>query len=110
MRRLWWAPGQSYMPFHQVLNERFVWDYVMSSPAHFLPIEDEMGRRVDLVLGPKRGPSRVFLARKDFRHRKLVNRSEIEAIAKEHGFAIAYPEELDFAEQARLLRGARHVV
>jgi hypothetical protein len=68
-----------------------------------------MRRRVDLVLGPAHGPSRVFLARKPFRHRKLVNRAEIEALAEARGFAIVYPEDLDFAEQARLLRNARFV-
>ena len=82
----------------------------MSSPQCFLLIENEMVRRVDLVLGDARGPSRVFLARRSFRHRKLVNHEEIEAIAEQYGFAICYPEDLDFAEQARLLRGARFVL
>jgi capsular polysaccharide biosynthesis protein len=82
----------------------------MSSPERFLPVEDEMCRRADLVLGSEAGPTRVYLARRDFRHRSLVNRVEIEAIAKQRGFAIKYPEDLEFAEQARLLRNARFVV
>jgi hypothetical protein len=110
VRHLWWPVGIGYVPFHQKLNERFKWDYVMCSPQRFLPIRKEMVRRADLVLGDARGPSRVFLARRSFRHRKLVNHEEIEAIAEQYGFAICYPEDLDFAEQARLLRGARFVV
>ena len=110
VKRLWSASSPGYMPFHQKFTERFKWDYLMSSPKRFIPIEQEMCRRVDLVVGPPRGPSRVFLARKPFRHRKLVNRAEIEALAEAHGFAIVYPEDFDFAEQARLVRGARFVV
>jgi hypothetical protein len=110
VKRLWSGPSPAYMPFHQKFTERFKWDYMMSSPQRDVAIGKELGRRVDLVLGGSPGPSRVFLARKDFRHRKLVNRAEIEAVAAAHGFAIVYPEELDFVDQARLLRNARFVV
>ena len=110
VQRLWLASSIGYMAFHQKLNERFKWEYVLSSPERFLPVEDEMARRADLVLGPARGPERVFLARKGFRHRKVVNSEEIEAIAAAQGFAIVYPEEFDFVEQVRLLRGARYVI
>lgn len=109
VRELWSAATIGYMPFHQQLNERFRWDYVMSSPERFRPVEDEMIRRADRVLGPERGSPRVFLARKAFRHRKLVNHVDIENIAREHGFAIVYPEDLDFVEQVRLVRSARFV-
>jgi hypothetical protein len=110
VKRLWSASGIGYMPFHQKFTERFKWDYLACSPERFLPVEDEMCRRADPVLGPSRGPSRVFLARKEFRHRKLAKRAIVEALAKARGFAIVYPEELDFIEQARLLRDARFVV
>ena len=108
--RLWSASSLGYMPFHQKFNERFKWDYLMNSPQRFFPVRREMLRRADLVLGAERGPSRVFLARKSFRHRKLVNHVEIEAIAAACGFAIVYTEDFDFIEQVRLLRHARFVV
>jgi capsular polysaccharide biosynthesis protein len=110
VRRLWCAPNLMYMPLHERQNARFKWDYMASSPARFVPVIDEMTRRADLALGTTSGPERVFLARKDFRHRKLVNRAAIEAMAKWRGFAIAYPEDLDFIEQVRLLRTARFVI
>jgi capsular polysaccharide biosynthesis protein len=69
-----------------------------------------MTRRADLALGNIKGPERVFLARKDFRHRKLVNRDVIEAIAKQRGFALVYTEDLEFIEQVRRLRNARFVI
>jgi hypothetical protein len=98
------------MPFHRQLNEKFTWEDFASSPERSLLVEDEMLRRVNLVLDPGAGPSRVFLARKAFRHRKMTNHREIEAIAAAHGFIIAYPEDLDFASQAKLLRDARFVL
>jgi Glycosyltransferase 61 len=110
VKRLWQAPGICYMPFHQKLNEKFKWDYVAGSPERFIAVEDEMLRRVNLALSRDSGPSRVFLARKVFRHRKLVNHLAIEEIAAARGFAISYPEDLDFAAQAKLLRDARFVV
>ena len=110
VHRLWWAPGMGYVPFHQVLNRRFTWAYVACSPSDTLRVETEMMRRANLLDPPIDGPTRVFLARKDFRHRKVANVAEIEAIAKSFGFAIVYTEDLDFPDQARLLRRARHVV
>lgn len=110
VRRLWCAPNLSYRPLHEKVNERFKWDYLASAPPRDAPVIEEMTRRADLALGNSRGPQRVFLARKDFRHRKLVNHAAIEAIAKQRGFALAYPEDLDFIEQVRLLRTARFVI
>jgi hypothetical protein len=98
------------MPFHQKLNERFKWDYLGRILRDFAPVEKEMMRRADLVDAPASGPTRVFLARKNFRHRNMINHAEIEAIAASFGFAIVYAEELDFAAQARLLRRAHYVV
>lgn len=110
VRRLWCAPNLMYMPLHERWNERFKWDYGAAAPARFAPVTDELARRADLALGSARGPRRVFLARKDFRHRKLVNRAAIETMAKQRGFAVVYPEDLDFIEQVRLLRTARFVI
>jgi hypothetical protein len=110
VRHLWWPPGIGYVPFHPVLNDRFKWDYLLCHPDDAVRVENEMRRRANLTDPPAGGPKRVFLARKAFRHRKLVNCAEIEALAASFGFAIVYAEELTFADQARLLRGARHVV
>ncbi|MGC2412138.1 MAG: glycosyltransferase family 61 protein [Stellaceae bacterium] len=108
--RLWCAPNLSYRPLHERVNERFKWDYLASAPLRDAPVLEEMSRRADLALGNKSGPGRVFLAREDFRHRKLVNCAAIETIAKRRGFALVYPEDLDFVEQVRLVRTARFVI
>lgn len=110
IRKLWCAPSLGYMPLYQIINERFKWDYLTPPPERYCAVAAELRQRADLYLGPKHGPSRVFLARKAFRHRRLVNAQEIEAIAESRGFVVAYPEELEFSDQVRLLRSARFVV
>jgi hypothetical protein len=98
------------MPLHEKSNDRFFSDYVASPPTRFAPVIQEMTRRADLALGNTKGPARVYLARKDFRHRKLVNCAAIETIAKQRGFALVYTEDLEFIDQVRLLRNARFVI
>jgi hypothetical protein len=108
--RLWSVSAVNYMAFHQKQNARFKWDYFLAAPETDIAINGEMIGRVDLLLGDRWSPERVFLARKAFRHRKLVNHLEIEAMAVEAGFAIVYPEDLDFIDQVRLFRTARFVI
>ncbi|PWJ20215.1 glycosyltransferase family 61 protein [Jannaschia seohaensis] len=110
VKRLWQAPSLSYIPFHQRLNEKFRWDYMVFSPAHRLPLLAELQRRANRTLSANRGPARVFLARKSFRHRKMVNYREIERIAEAYGFERVYTEDLDFPDQVKLLRDARYVL
>jgi capsular polysaccharide biosynthesis protein len=109
--RLWCAPTLMFMPLHEVRNEKFSWDDVTASPDRFAPVVREMVRRADAALrDPPTGGGRFFLARKAFRHRKLLNAPEIEAAAAAQGFAIVYPEDLGFAAQVSLLRGADRIL
>jgi capsular polysaccharide biosynthesis protein len=64
---------------------------------------------VDESLGPDR-PSRVYLARKETQHRRLVNGAEIEATLAAHGFVRHDLADLPFVEQLRIVRGADHVI
>ena len=110
VRRLWCAPNLMYMPVHEKMNARFSWDYMAPCPERFAPVVREMCRRADQFVGDAPGPQRVFLARRGFRHRKLVNRENIEALAARRGFVVVYPEELDFLDQIRLVRRATHII
>jgi len=109
VRRLWVAPSQLYFPALEKLNERFKWDYIIAPPKRFAAIVREMAQRVAHISDTPTGQDRVFLARKHFLRRKLVNYPEIEVAATTRNFAIVYPEDLSFAEQVRLLRHARFV-
>ena len=110
VKRLWCVPNLQYMPLHELSDDCFKWDYVAPPPTRFASVTREMTRRATLALSNDDAPQRVFLARRAFRHRKLVNHRAIEAEAKRRGFAIVYPEDLDFIEQARLLHAARFVI
>ena len=108
--RLWCAPALMYMPLHEKRNARFRWESVAAPPMRFAPIIREMAYRADLALGNPIGGTRVFLARREFRHRKLLNRANIEAVTAALGFEVIYPEELGFSEQVAALRNADFVI
>ena len=99
VRRLWSAPSLMYMPLHEKRNERFNWNLVAAPPDRFAPIIREMVCRADFTLGKPIRSEKVYLARRDFRHRRLVNCAGIESVAASRGFAIVYPEDLSFADQ-----------
>lgn len=86
-------------------------DQLAVDPALLSAAVTEMAVRMDRVLGPVTGgPDKVYLSRRAFGRRALVNADEIEDIARAAGFAIVQPETLGFAEQVRLMRGARVMV
>ncbi len=47
VHRLWCAPALSYMPLHEIRNERFSWDAISASPSRFQPVIREIQRRFD---------------------------------------------------------------
>jgi capsular polysaccharide biosynthesis protein len=109
VRRLWCAPSHKINSAF-LETDRWKWNYTAISPARFEPVVDEIRRRADKALPPGDGPEKVFLARKESLHRRLINHTAIEAAAAARGFAIVYPEDLDFLGQVRLVRNARHIV
>jgi glycosyltransferase involved in cell wall biosynthesis len=52
------------------------------------------------------GPRRIYLTRKDWQHRKLVNRPEVESWLARRGFEILDFEKLSFQEQIAKIRAA----
>jgi hypothetical protein len=110
VQRLWCASTQHFASLIEKRNERFRWDYLVAPPERFRAIFNDLVRRADSVSRPTNGPERVFLARREFRHRKLVNREAIEVTAKTRGFSVLYPEDLDFVEQFRLMRSVRFLI
>ena len=111
VRRLWVAPDLSYYPLYDAGTGRFEWDAISVAPQRIAPIMEELRRRADArrPLGPAPA-ARVFLARRSFRHRRLVNDAEIHAEARRNGFQVVYPEDLSFAEQVGLMQRASEIV
>jgi capsular polysaccharide biosynthesis protein len=111
VQRLWVAPDVSYYPLYDAGTGRFEWDAISVAPERIAPIMEELRRRADARLARSPDPAaRVFLARRSFRHRRLVNDAEIYAEAQRHGFQVMYPEDLSFAEQVGLMQGASEIV
>lgn len=110
IRRLWVVPSLMYMPVLERMNERFDWSFIAGPAGRYAPLIAEMVRRTGPAFEPATQTERIFLGRRGFRHRKLVNHAAIEAEAVARGFTVVYPEDLSFAEQVRLLRHARFVV
>lgn len=50
---------------------------------------------------------KVYLSRKNFTARKIVNEAEIESLFRKHGFEIVDPTDLDFIKQVQLFSNAR---
>ncbi|MCJ2126385.1 glycosyltransferase family 61 protein [Methylobacterium sp. J-077] len=53
---------------------------------------------------------RIFLSRKGFTQRQLVNETEIATVLARHGFEVVYPEKLSFIEQIALYHSADVIV
>lgn len=113
LERAWCAPSLMYMPLLEITNDRWHRNY----PRYLATLP----QRFDGVLTMLRGAStasraetalrrRVYLARGDRLHRKLVNSEEIEAIARRREFEVVYPEQREFSEQVQLIREARFIV
>ncbi len=104
--RAWYAATPFYVPYLPVPGDGFGWSFIATPPERWLPIVASL--RGAPARGTGRG-ERVYLARQPSLRRKLVNAPEIEAIAREHGFAIVHPDELSFADQVATVREARYV-
>jgi hypothetical protein len=110
LRRAWKVSNWIYVAMRPV-NEEALDPRFQVSPAHEIAARfARLAERIDRDLGDWHGPQRVFLARHASRHRKLVNAERIEAAARERGFEVIYPEDLDFRDQVRLVRGATHIM
>lgn len=55
-------------------------------------------------------PKRIFLSRRGFSSRQLVNESEVESYVREQGFTTIYPETMSFSEQVSVFSSASIVL
>lgn len=108
--RLWFAPTFNYAPIYPQFNQRFRYDLVAVPPDRFHEVFNGMSHALGAAPADDQARTRLFLARRPYRHRKLVNHTDIELIAVDEGFRLVYLEDFDFDEQLRLIRGADWLV
>lgn len=110
--RLWCAPTPQYAGFYATEWNDGVWAARSAEPARLASLSQRL--RAALMAGSEgeaAGPERLFLARKPSRwKKKLLNHEAIEAIARERGFVLVYPEDFSLAEQVRLAWHAKWIV
>ncbi len=107
--RAWYAPGLFYVPYLPVNDARWTWSHIATPSERYVVPLAAMARAAEALGGAGRG-ERIYLARRPHLRRVLTNAPEIEAVARAHGFAIVFPEELAFEDQLRVIRDARFVV
>jgi capsular polysaccharide biosynthesis protein len=106
VRRLWACSSVTYFPFSGGATTPDLMN--IDGPA-FAKLIGGLSTHLAVVDGVE-GPSRIFFTRNDSQHRRLVNRTEVEAFFVSHGFHVVDPGDLPFVEQLRLVRGANVVV
>ena len=110
VKRLWCAPNLSYIPIYLKTLDSMWPTYEVPPPDRFAAVFREIMRRTNSALGSEGGSERIYLARKPHQLKKLVNYETIEQQAKQQGFQVIYPQDISFADQLRLVRGARFIV
>lgn len=107
VQRLWVAPTPMHMPQYERMNDRFRWDPLAADPRSFADLLREWNQRVAATPGSAR---KLFFARRQHRHRKLLNHAEVEALAVERGYQVVFPEDIDFDAQVAMVRGAEQII
>jgi Glycosyltransferase 61 len=107
---LWCAPALFYMPLFERMDDDYRADIIASPVSRFLPAIARMSAGFSNSRPTERREGRLYFARRDDQHRRLLNRVEIEAIARSRGFEIIYPETLSLAEQVHLVRSAGYIM
>lgn len=107
VRKLWVAPCPMYMGFYPTEWSGRTWLAMATHGPLFAALIRELLR----PLPPVPAGGRIYLARKPNQLKKrLLNYAEIEAIARQKGFDIVYPQDLTFAEQLRISRSAEVIL
>jgi len=108
--KLWKVSNWIYVPLRPLSEDALDPRFMVSPAAKIAERYNRLGRRVEEDLEYWGGPKRIFLSRRKHLHRKLMNIGRVEELASARGFHIVYPEDLPFADQARLVRGATHIL
>ncbi|WP_444633064.1 glycosyltransferase 61 family protein [Cupriavidus oxalaticus] len=102
------APVPAYFPLDGIGG--YAYDAVW--PRDVLGrLKDKMLASIAARIGePQTQERRIFISRRAFSSRQLVNETEIGALLTTYGFEVVYPEEMSFLEQIDVFRSAAIVV
>lgn len=108
--RLWAGP----MPLFIAMAPRPGWhseaDEGFDAPAFATHVRTARASALAAGIEPLPDVERVFLARDDTQHRRIVNRAAVEALLVSRGYRVRYFGELTFREQLGVMLGARSIV
>ncbi len=111
VRKLWCASNPYYGSFYPTEWPEEVWSHIGAEPRRFASLIRELTRLLASKIEPPTGEDRIFLARKPSRiKKKLLNHPDIEAMARQRGFKVLYPEDYSFVDQVRLVAHARWIM
>jgi capsular polysaccharide biosynthesis protein len=110
VRHLWCVSSLGRAELRENLDGGFDFGSLAPPPERFARVVQEIARRGRRALDGEGGPERVVLARKGTRWRRLLNDDKIYAIARKYNFVAAYPEDLTFVEQIKLVSNARFII
>lgn len=107
--RLWTVSSPVYFPVGPSPLAPAVPGSLAVDPAVYADLLQRVLTRWSSTLPPA-PDGRLYLARTDQQHRRLLNRESVEAWHRDHGFALCDFARLGFAEQLAQVRGARCIV
>lgn len=110
VERLWACSTAFYVPILPLPNQPLGPELMSAPPQRMAEQLRWLQQRLAPLTSVEPTPARIYLSRRAEQHRKLVNADEIEQLMQRRGFAIVYPQDLDFAQQLQLMRGARQIV
>ena len=110
VRRLWKVSNWIYVPFYWTNEAAIHHEFIVWPVREVIAQFRKLAESIDRHAGMRQFSKRVFLSRGNAFHRKLLNLAETESIAREYGFEVYHPEELEFSEQLSLVGGASHII
>ncbi len=110
VRKLWSVSNWIYVPINWKNEETIHRQFIVWPAKRVAARYQALACRIDQDDQVEVQSRRVFLSRRNTRHRRLTNIDEIEEIARGRGFDVYYPEDLGFRDQLRLVRGATHIM
>ena len=111
VRRLWVPSMIAYVPLCPAPGPSHTYtpDALALDDEAFADLLARAEPMLEAIEGPP-GPKRIYLTRKDWQHRRLVNRLEVEDWFAAQGFEVLDFGDLPFRQQLALTRGADVIV